>query len=57
MRNFFTGMNPLVIRGLLEADPRLAPMLESVEMTKPWLWDFGPRVYLVCAFIFRRKPV
>lgn len=54
--NFFTGLNPLIIRGVLEADPELAPALENVRMTEPWLWDFGPRVYLVCAFIFRRKP-
>jgi hypothetical protein len=54
-RNFFTGMNPFVIRSLFESDPQLAPALESVEMTQPWLWDFGPRVYLVCALIVRRK--
>lgn len=54
--NFFTGMNPLLIRGLFESDPRMAPAVESVGVNKPWLWDFGPRVYLVYAFVVRRKP-
>lgn len=55
-RNFFTGVNPFVIRHLFESDPALAPAVDSVHMTAPWLWDFGPRVYLVCAMVVRRKP-
>ena len=55
-RNFFTGMNPFVIRALFESDARLAPAVQRVEIVDPWLWNFGPRVYLVCAFIVRRKP-
>jgi hypothetical protein len=55
-RNFFTGVNPFVIRHLFESDPSLAPAVQSVQMTAPWLWDFGPRVYLVCAILVRRKP-
>jgi hypothetical protein len=54
-RNFFTGVNPFIIRHLFESDAGLAPAVESVQMTDPWLWDFGPRVYLVCAVIVRRK--
>jgi len=55
-RNFFTGVNPFVIRQLFESDPALAPLVDRVQMTVPWLWDFGPRVYLVCAMLVRRKP-
>jgi len=55
-RNFFTGANPFLIRHLFESDPALAPVVESVQMTAPWLWDFGPRMYLVCAILVRRKP-
>ncbi|NLF70455.1 MAG: hypothetical protein GX575_15590 [Candidatus Anammoximicrobium sp.] len=54
-RNFFTGVNPFVIRHLFESDPALTPAVDSVQMTAPWLWDFGPRVYLVCAIVIRRK--
>ena len=56
-RNFFTGMNPLVIRASFRSDPQLAPWVEAAEITRPWLWDLGPRVYLVCAIVVRRKPV
>lgn len=54
-RNFFTGVNPFLIRQLFESHPALAPAVASVQMTSPWLWDFGPRVYLVCAILVRRK--
>jgi hypothetical protein len=54
-RNFFTGVNPFIIRHLFESDPALAPAVDSVQMTAPWLWDLGPRVYLVCALLVRRK--
>ncbi len=56
-KNFFTGVNPFVIRHLYATDGELAPDVESAEMTKPWLWDFGPRVYLVCAIVVRRRNV
>lgn len=54
-RNFFTGVNPFVIHHLFGTDPALAPAVDSVQMTAPWQWDFGPRVYLVCAILVRRK--
>ncbi|HUT91119.1 MAG TPA: hypothetical protein VMY37_16570 [Thermoguttaceae bacterium] len=54
-RNFFTGMNPLVIHASFHSDPQLAPWVETAEITSPWLWDLGPRVYLVCAVVVRRK--
>lgn len=55
-QDFFTGVNPFVIHHLFESDPGLAPAVESVQMTAPWLWDFGPRFYLVCAILVRRRP-
>ncbi len=54
-RNFFTGVNPFIIRQLFETHPALAPAVAGVQMTAPWLWDFGPWVYLVCAIVVRRK--
>ena len=55
-RNFFTGVNPFIIRQLFVSDPTLAPLVDSVQMTVPWLWDFGPRLYLVSAIVIRRRP-
>ena len=48
-RNFFTGVNPMVLHALFRQDPRLAPFVASTALTNPWLWDFGPRTYAVCA--------
>jgi len=48
-RNFFTGVNPAVLHALVQADPVLAPRVRRLEMSRPWLWDFGPRTYAVCA--------
>jgi hypothetical protein len=53
--NFFTGVNPLVIHSLFQTDPTLAAASEPAQMTEPWLWDFGPRVYAVCGVVARRK--
>jgi len=52
-RNFFTGMNPLTIHASFQSDPQLAAWAETAEITRPWLWDLGPRVYLVCALVVR----
>lgn len=55
-RNFFTGANPFIIGQLFESDAALAPLVDRVQTTAPWLWDFGPRVYLVSAIVIRRRP-
>lgn len=52
-QNFFTGVNPFICGQLFQSDPTLAPAVDRVQMTAPWLWDFGPRVYLVCAILVR----
>jgi len=54
-RNFFTGANPFALRAFFQTDSRIAPWVEHVELTNPWLWDFGPRVYAVCALVVRRR--
>lgn len=55
-RNFFTGTNPFILRELLRSDPRLQPLVEDVQLSNPWLWNLGPRVYAVCALTARRSP-
>ena len=48
-RNFFTGTNPAVLHALFMTDPAVAPQVGQLEVSRPWLWDFGPRIYAVCA--------
>jgi hypothetical protein len=48
--NLFHGLHPAVIANELQRDPRV----RSVEILKPWLWDFGVRQYGVVAIRFRR---
>lgn len=53
-RNFFTGVNPFVIKRLLETDVALAAQLTDVRLSDPWVWDLGPRLYAVCALTAKR---
>ena len=53
--NFFHGLNPAVIASLFKQDAVIAPLVASIELPKPWLWDFDLRHYAVAAFKFRRK--
>lgn len=48
-RNFFSGTNPAVLHGLFQTDVVVAPRVDRLEVSRPWLWDFGPRTYAVCA--------
>jgi len=43
--NFFTGLNPAVVHGLIKS----APMFEDVAYVPPWVWHCGPRAYAVYA--------
>ncbi len=54
-RNLFHGVNPAVIASFLQADPVVAPQVAALERAGPWLWDFGPRVYLVVAWIVHKR--
>ncbi len=53
--NFFTGVNPAVAARLFASDPALSRSVARVQLTEPWRWDFGPRTYLVCAILVRRR--
>lgn len=53
-RNFFSGMNPFVLKHLLETDEMLAPQVTDVRLSNPWVWDLGPRLYAVCALTAKR---
>jgi hypothetical protein len=55
-RNFFHGVNPAVLGSFFRTDPVVAEQVTDLEGVPPWLWDFGPRVYLVCAVTFRKRP-
>jgi hypothetical protein len=54
-KNFFTGLNPFVIEGLLKQDPRLAPAVAQSAFHLPWVWQLGAaRSYLTFAISFQR---
>jgi hypothetical protein len=55
-RNFFHGINPAVVAEFLRADPVVGPQVAALEYVRPWLWDLGPRVYLVYALRFQKHP-
>lgn len=56
-RNFFTGLNPVVLKCLWQESPELAPLVEQVQLSSPWLWNFGPRVYACYALSGIRRSV
>ena len=53
-QNFFTGANPFAVKRHLVENPELPVDRESVEIVRPWKWDFGSRVYAVSAIRFQR---
>ncbi|MFM7845569.1 MAG: hypothetical protein ACKPEY_15220 [Planctomycetota bacterium] len=53
-RNFFTGLNPAVLARFWSSDAVTGLQVEQVRVTQPWLWNPGPRVYVVCGFIVSR---
>ena len=55
-RNFFTGVNPAVLRSIFATEPMISPQVEDVQVTAPWLWHFKLRVYAVCAIVVRVAP-
>jgi hypothetical protein len=55
-KNFFTGINPFVIDGLLKQHPLLAPLVARSAFHRPWLWQLTPsRAYLTFALSFQRR--
>ncbi len=53
----FTGMNPSNICRLLNQPPLASYWAEPPTMSEPWLWNLGPRTYLVTAIVGRRKQI
>ncbi|MBI5760495.1 MAG: hypothetical protein HZA46_18425, partial [Planctomycetales bacterium] len=53
--NFFTGVNPFVLRQLFETDPAVAPLVSDVRLSLPWRWQLGPRTFAVVALTARRR--
>ena len=41
--------------GLFRGDPVLASQTIDPVLLRPWRWNFGSRVYVVWALVFRRK--
>lgn len=54
-RNFFHGTNPAVMAQIPRADPQLRQRPESLQITNPWRWNLGPRVYAVYALQWQRE--
>ena len=54
-QNFFTGLNPFLLRQLFAADPWLAARVAQPQLSKPWRWHFPTRVYAVCALTANRR--
>lgn len=54
-RNFFTGANPFVLEAFFRTDPQIASHLSQVILRAPWLWNFGPRHFAVCAIVVRLR--
>jgi hypothetical protein len=53
-QNFFTGTNPFVLEAFFRTDPQVAEQIAEVKLLPPWLWNFGPRYFAVCAITVRR---
>ena len=54
-QNFFTGANPFAVKRHLLEDRELPVERETVEIVRPWKWDFGSRIYAVSAIRFRKQ--
>lgn len=48
-QNFFTGLNPFVLRQLFLSDSYLVTCAARARLFPPWRWTFPTRVYAVCA--------
>ncbi len=54
-RNFFTGLNPLVLWQQLQQPP-FAAQVRAVQLSAPWRWHFPARTYAVCGLQFVKQP-
>ena len=53
--NFFAGLNPMRITGLLLEPDFLNGPAEKVDCQLPWLWNQGSRYYAVTAISFQKS--
>jgi hypothetical protein len=54
--NFFTGANPRVLQHWFTNDVEVGPLVERVQLVRPWQWRVGPRAFAVCAVkVLRRE--
>ena len=55
-RNFFSGVNPQLLKTWFDEDATIGPAIEQVQLVRPWRWQVGPRTYAVCAIkVLRRR--
>lgn len=54
-QNFFSGANPVVLRGVFTSDSQVAPLCAYVDLLPPWRWRLGPRWYAICALVSRKR--
>jgi hypothetical protein len=54
-KNFFTGLNPFVVEGLLKQSQTLSPLVARTAFHRPWAWHLSQsRAYLTFAISFQR---
>jgi len=54
-RNFFTGLNPGAVAQLLATDEKLSALATDVQISEPWRWNLGTRVFAVVAISFSSR--
>jgi hypothetical protein len=50
-RNFFHGVNPYMLHSALSSNQ----LIYDAQILRPWRWNFGSRIYAVCAIEAQRK--
>lgn len=50
----FIGMNPAILRRLLDSPPLASHWAAPPQSSPPWVWNLGPRSYLVTAITAKR---
>ena len=53
-QNFFTGVNPFMLRSHYQTDLAIAALVEFKKMTRPWKWNIGMKQFAVCALSVQR---
>jgi hypothetical protein len=50
-QNFFHGVNPYRINSVLSSNP----FVSKTQILHPWRWNFGERIYAVCALEIQKR--